>query len=301
MKKTAKIFGMVLCMLAIILSVYTPIEAADFDKAFVQIESYTIEKEAVVPGEEFTLELSLKNTSQFNNVGSCLITFESLDGMVEPVYGQSNQIFIDGIAATNSAKVSIKLKAALNIDTVSTPLIFNIKYADENTLENTIESKLFLPVSTTGTLRIENLSVPTVASLGTKSRISITYANSGVDELSNIVLHIVGNRLGDNLDIPLESLAGGDKKYAEAYIDYLAVGAQNLQISFTYDDEEGLTHETDIQSYDVVVSTDGGYSPTNITGQNGNNSKNFVIQIAVIAVVIIILVVLIIVYRKKKS
>lgn len=300
MKKTVRMLSAILCLISVVLCTYTPINAADFDKAYVQIESYTIDSEAVVPGEEFTLELSLKNTSAVNNVGSCLLTFESEDGMIEPVYGQSNQIFIDGIAATTSAKVSIKLKAAATIETLSTPLVFSISYADANTLENGLISKLYLPVSTSGTLRIDNISVPTVASVGTKSRISITYGNSGVDELSNIVLHIVGNKLGKNLDIPLESLAGGDKKYAEAYIDYKTVGAQNLQVSFTYDDVEGLTHETEIQNYDVSVSSEGGFTPTEVTGGNGNSIRHYVVQIGVIAVVIVILIGLIIVYRKKK-
>lgn len=301
MKKVFKLFGVIMCALSVLFTSYTPTKAAEYDKAFVQIESYTIDSEAVIPGEEFTLELTLKNTSDVNIVGSCLLTYQSEDGMVQPVYGESNQIFVDGIKASKSTKVSIKLKAAPSIETLTTPLVFTISYADENSLGNTLESKLFLPVSTSGTLRIDNISVPTVASLGTKSRISITYANSGVDELSNIVLHVVGSKLGDNLDIPLESLGGSDKKYAEAYIDYKAIGSQNIQISFTYDDVDGLTHETEMQSYDILVSSDSGYGPSEISAEPDNGSiKNYVFQIGTIVVVVVILVVLIYFYRKKK-
>ncbi len=300
MKKALNLLGVILCVMSVLLTSYTPIEAAEYDRAFVQIESYTIDTEAVVPGEEFTLELTIKNTSDVNTVGSCLITYESEDGMIAPVYGESNQIFIDGINPSKTKKVSIKLKAASLIETLSTPLVFTISYADENSLQNTLTSRLDLPVSTSGTLRIDNISVPTVATLGTKSRISITYANSGADELSNIVLHVVGSKLGDDLEVSLESLGGADKKYAEAYIDYTAIGTQNIQISFTYDDEEGLTHETSRQSYDVVVSSDGNYGSSEITAVQGNAIKSYAVQIVIIAVVIVILVVLIIIYRKKK-
>lgn len=301
MKRIAKVLSVFACAIAIIISMYTPVEAANFDKAYVQIESYSIEGESVVPGEEFDLKVVLKNTSGTKNIGSCLVTAESKDGVIEPVYGQSNQFFIESIDAGTATEVTLKLKAANGIETLSTPLIFSITYADENTLQNANISTLFLPVSTSGTLKIDNISVPNVATLGTKSRVSITYGNSGADELSNIVLHVVGSRLGSDLEFPLESLAGGDEKYAEAYIDYIAVGEQSIQVSFTYDDVDGLTHETELQNYQVVVSSGSGYQATNVTDITNGSVQNYVIQICVITVIIIILIVLIIIYRKKKN
>lgn len=301
MKRIAKVLSVFACAIAIIISMYTPVEAANFDKAYVQIESYSIEGESVVPGEEFDLKVVLKNTSGTKNIGSCLVTAESKDGVIEPVYGQSNQFFIESIDAGTATEVTLKLKAANGIETLSTPLIFSITYADENTLQNANISTLFLPVSTSGTLKIDNLSVPNVATLGTKSRVSITYGNSGADELTNIVLHVVGSRLGSDLEFPLESLAGGDEKYAEAYIDYIAVGDQSVQISFTYDDIDGLTHETELQNYQVVVSSGSGYQAANVGNMQNGESQSLFIQIGVIAVIVTILVILVIIYRKKKN
>lgn len=301
MKKISNIIIFISCMILTLVSGNCQVKASKYDKPYVEIDSYSIESEAIVPGEEFELNLVFRNTSSSKEIGSCLVTYESPDGSVEPVYGQSNQFFLKKINAGETEEVTVKLKANAGIETLSTQLVFSILYADEKDMDNNNTTKIFLPVSTSGTLRIENISVPNIVTLGTKSRISITYGNYGVDELSNIVLHIVGNKLNTELEYPLESIGGGSKKYAEAYIDYQKTGNQNIQISFTYDDSDGLRHETDLQSYEVTVSNneDGGFVVD--SNNSGSSIKNYVIQFLVIIAIIAILVVLIIFYRKKNN
>ena len=299
MKKISKLLVLVCCTLFMAIVANSKVYAQNYNRPYVEIESYSVENDAIVPGEEFEIKLKLKNTSSSNDVVSVLLTYESVDDEIEAVYGESNQKYINKIKAGESEEVKLKLKAKAGIESLTSQLVFSILYSDERRTDNNNTIKLYLPVSTSGSLQIENISVPNIVTLGTKSRISITYANYGVEELSNIVLHIVGNKLNSELEYPLESLTGGSKKYTEAYIDYQKIGNQNIQISFTYDDAEGLRHETELQSFDVNVSDngEGGLSISN--PNNGSNMNNYIIQGAVIIVVVVILIILIIIYRRK--
>lgn len=275
--------------------------SAAYDKAFVTISGYSIEEDAVVPGQEFTLKVTFKNTSRNKNIGNTMITMQADAEQIVPVYKNSNQIYIDGLDAGQEKNIEIKLKAAKQIKGDVVPVVFQMIYADEMKVDNLNTTTLSLPISTSGTLNIQSFSVADQAKIGTKARISATYENTGSDEISNITLHVTGSGLGADKEFKFDNLGGGEKNYAEAYIDFNSMGTQAISMSFTYDDAEGVTHETEIETFNVQVSLASNVNGTDITtGVISGSPASLVLYVVLGGAILVLIIIIIVLYRKSK-
>lgn len=301
MKNIMKRIVCVMLILTAILGIQPSLVFADVNKAYITVSSYKITEGAVIPGQEITLSIVLKNTSRNKNIGNTMVTMQVADGNVFPVYETSNQIYINELNAGEEKEVAIKLKVASKIESESIPIVFHIVYADEKKEDNINETTLYLPVSTSGSLSVQNISVVDQATIGTKARISATYENTGEDEISNITLHVTGSNFASAKEFKFDNLGGGEKNYAEAYIDFNSVGTQKINVSFTYEDLEGITHETEIVSYDVQVSGTGSGGITE-TGVNpiADTTVHWMVYVILGSAIIILVIIIIVLSRKSK-
>ena len=124
MKKISKLLVLVCCTLFMAIVANSKVYAQNYNRPYVEIESYSVENDAIVPGEEFEIKLKLKNTSSSNDVVSVLLTYESVDDEIEAVYGESNQKYINKIKAGESEEVKLKLKAKAGIESLTSQLVF---------------------------------------------------------------------------------------------------------------------------------------------------------------------------------
>ncbi len=275
------------------------------------IDSYTIEGDAVVPGQEFTIKLNVHNMSKSKAVSDIMITCVSRDGSIYPVYGQSAQLYIEGLEKDKSTEVEITLEASSEIKDAYVPLILQLSYSEANNTNNSNEISLMLPVALQSNLAVQNYSVPETATVGTLARVSVTYQNSGALALENIVLHIRTSDDTEETIADMGRLAGGEKKFVEAYVDFKRAGTETIYIYFTYEDEDGNSYTYDIQesmitvtestnSYTETSNEDEQHRPTEGNKQRLLSSSNIVIIILVTAIIALVILVLT-QYRKHKS
>ena len=78
------------------------------ESAVVDIETYEVEEGALNPGEQITLNLKVKNNSEITDAKNTVITFESMDGALAPIYGDDNQIYIGTVPAGQTVSVMIE-------------------------------------------------------------------------------------------------------------------------------------------------------------------------------------------------
>ena len=72
-------------------------EIASADSAIISVEAYEIEEGALVAGEEVTINLTIKNNSTVTDAQNVMVTFDSANYALMPVYGEGNQVYIGRI------------------------------------------------------------------------------------------------------------------------------------------------------------------------------------------------------------
>ncbi|MBQ3164413.1 MAG: hypothetical protein II992_02965 [Lachnospiraceae bacterium] len=293
MKKIVKAFLM-LCFVVVAIGM-NPItaNATGEENPRVIIESYAISEDEVIPGQEFELTLTLRNTSQFYDVYNVVITMEDISKSVYPVYGGTNQAFVNRIYARKNTEIKIPLKAADDISVDVIPLQFNVSYNDNYFIEkqdNDIE--ISLPVRLVGDLNVVASTVPKSVSKGTKARISLTYENTGSESLYNVILKTLVNDTWT--DTNLYSIGGGEKSTTEVYLDCQQAGDIVFSYYFVYEDEKGESYRTNIFSDNVqVVEANAELNQEGtVAVDKGVDGMTFVILAAIVIVAIVILIVI---------
>lgn len=297
MKKIVKIFLMLCLTLVITGIIPITVHATGEENPRAIIEAYSISGDEIIPGQEFELTLTIRNTSQFYDIYSVVVTMKDDSETVYPVYGTANQTYINRIYARKNTEITIPLKAADDISSSVIPLRFNISYNDNYFIEkqdNDIE--LFLPVRLAGDLNIVSSTVPNSVSIGAKARISLTYENIGSESLYNVVLTTSAN--GEEIETNLYSIGGGDKSATEVYLDCERTGTIPFTYYFSYEDENGEKYKTNIYSDTFqVVDSNTNLEQGNVTVVGGGvSAMTFVILAAIVIVAIVILIVI----KKKR-
>lgn len=259
------------------------------------IENYSISNDEIAPGEEFELTLKLRNTSIFYDTYSVVTTISDKTGSVYPVYGNSDQIYVERVYARNTWDITFKLKAAKEIEEAVIPLNVYITYNDNKFFDRQInDTYIYIPVKLSGNLNIYNVTVPENAVIETKSRIAIDYENTGTGTLKNIVMNVDGGELFEPYTTNLYSLNGGTRSTAEIFVDCQKVGDIPITVSFSYEDEDGKVYETEATTYTIkVVPQTGNAGVDDVIIVNGGVSiLTFVIMAAIVVIAMIILFIL---------
>ena len=102
-------------------------ELSSAESAVVDIESYQVIEGALNPGEQITLEIVVKNNSFVSDSQNTVMTLESINGTLAPVYGEDNQIYIGTIPANGTARVQVSavVNKQYNADAAQMVCYFN--------------------------------------------------------------------------------------------------------------------------------------------------------------------------------
>ncbi len=294
MKKRTKILLLLTLFLLGIGAADQTVYATGEENPRVMIEEYTTSDEEIVPGQEFELELKLRDTSEYYDVYSVVVTVNDKTDSVYPVYGKSNQVYIDRIYARNYTTITIPMQASETITDSAVPIEITITYNDNYFVEKQSNSTiLYLPIKMSGNLNVISCSVPESSSTGTKARVSVSYENTGLKSLSNIQLHVV-TQDGADLVTDLYSLSGGSTNSADIYLECSEKGNMPVCVYFTYQDDTGEAFETDEQSYTirVVESNEDENGQKVVVVGSKVDYFTFILMAAIIAVAFVILVTL---------
>ena len=158
-------------------------------KTRIMITSYSVSDD-VGPGDDFDLTFTVKNTSPVNNAYSILLTMSSSAETIYPVYGQSDQVYIEALAPNQEQEVTVHLEAAASLEAFSVDYIIGMSYFDDVEGTTSNQSTIQIPIGQESALVVQNYSVSDTATVGAKSRISVNYQNLGLDELNDVVMHV---------------------------------------------------------------------------------------------------------------
>ena len=293
-EKWKKLAWTVATLLGVCTMLGSETEAAEMssgNSAIVSIESYKVEEGSLNPGEEITINLKLKNNSTVTPAQNVMITFDSANYALIPVYGEGNQAFVDYIAPNDTVELSVKatVNTLYNADMAHLKCHFSYMSGTE-CLNN--ETTLFIPTYVSGNLISESVVVAENATVGVDTLVSVRYKNSSSTDITDAKLIIDGNINEESKEIELP-IADAGKTYTDDYnVSFEKNGIQTLTIQYAYTDAQGNSYITDCGEYKVNVSKGvQQYSDAVIKEENGLVEQAARFMLLAIAGVIIVIVV----------
>lgn len=255
------------------------------------IESYELENNNIVFGDETTLHVTLKNMSKTHSENEVLVSYSS-NAEVVPAEGYSNQFYIESIAPQETVKIALPV-SVISSKTGYITISFALRYAiaDEE-LKQVINNTTFItiPIVTGGELEIDNVNVANTAVAGSKAIVGVSYSNSSKETIESAKLILEYD--GKTEEISIGSIEGNKNGYVEGYISFENEGAQSVRVAVEYTDVAGKTVELNQGTYFVNVTAKKDVNSGNSQNSNNNSeqTRSGVTDTVLLLVLVIILI-----------
>lgn len=264
----------------------------------IMLEKYSITDEKIVPGQDFTLTLVLKNCGSVQSVSNVMIDIGNPDG-VAPVYGTVSQVFVGNIRAGESKEITIDYNSWISI--AGDTLDFNLTIVSDQATNYII---LRAPVGADSPFSIISAPVSSEIEEGAKGSASLAFKVLGENNVRNVVM-----LLKENGEVIASSTIGivtpGASKTQSMTFELETVGEHTVDLLLQYVDEADQTKEVLVGSVPVTVNPKEGISenPTEPAGDNDGESTDGT-NIAIMGIsgilILVICLLVVIVLRKNK-
>ena len=170
--------------------------------ARVIVSGYKTDVEEIKAGQEFTLDFTLKNTSQaaVNNM-KVVVTSPTTAGsgtnstsseVFFPSEG-SNSFYIASIGSQGAVTNSIKLMAKQDIEPGVYPVLLKLDYEDDSATAVSSEEQISFSVTQEQRLDVQAMTIPTDAMMGMQIPINFQYINKGRSTIFNLSVSVEGD------------------------------------------------------------------------------------------------------------
>lgn len=209
------------------------------------VESYSYGGSHVQAGDEFRLDLVLRNTSSSHVLRNIKLTLESPDGTFIPVRS-SNSFFIDRIGKSSGVGKTMYLSVSPNAEQKTTSLNISMSYEDSEGNSFTANDIVSIPVMQDTRLMVEEILSPPEVYVGMQSNASVDFYNMGKTKLNNLRINASGNFdvYESNSYYVGNMEPGTEDSYDFSFIPR-ETGLMQGKIIFTYEDASG--HEQNIE------------------------------------------------------
>lgn len=222
------------------------------------VTGFTTNPAEVVAGEDFTLSVTFKNTSDSGTVNNLKAALSSADNTFNPVSGSST-LFISSLAPGASKSVSIKLHAKAEAAPGSYNISFALNYDAPGTKDNapvTDTEVVAVPIKQVPKVQVTQLQLQPsdMAYIGNDVNVMSTVNNTGKSKIYNVSVTVTDSAncfaKGEQYLGNLDSGATGN---VDLYINAQQMGTGKLTMKVTYEDEEGKSYSTELTGELAVV------------------------------------------------
>ena len=214
-------------------------------KPKVIVSAYSFDVERLYAGEQVTLSLQLRNTSKREAVRNLELKFSNEAGVVMPVSGGSNSIYIGELKKDTSATIRIPLAIAPEADAKAQALALEIVYeGTKNKQEFTEKSSLTMPIYQRARVRFDQPQVYDEAWAGQSVSMSVQMFNMGKSTLYNCMVEIQGDGLSLEETYYGGNIASGSTMRADLTVLTATAGTIDGNVRITYEDVFGEQSES---------------------------------------------------------
>ena len=265
---------------------------------YIMLESYEISNEKIVPGEDFTLTLTLKNYSVSATAKNVLVDISNPAG-IAPVYGTVSQTWVEEMGPGETATVSFDYTSSMDI--TGDYLDFYITMVGEVTNYITLRA----PVGSDSPFSVLAVSIPEQLGVNSISSASVSFRVLGEENVRNVSLEFTLN--GESVSkSSIGILTAGTTRTQSISVTGFAPGQFNAELILYYDDETDQTQSVVVGSamVDVIndIETDVVQEETTeIVDANDDSRSDDIVLLGVGGILILgIFTVVLLIARKKK-
>lgn len=272
--------------------------SAGSDSPAIMVERYTVTDEKIVPGQDFTLTIELKNYSSSKAENNVVVAVTNPVG-VAPVYGTTSQIYVGSIGAKETKKVSIDYCSWTSIEGES--LDFTLYITSTQTTNNVI---LRIPVGADSPFSINAKNVSSVMQQFESGNAVVSFNVLPDSNVSNISMLL---REGEDTIATsvIGSVTPGTSKSQTVSFTLDTVGEHAIEMLLQYTDESGQVCEVSLGIWNVKVNQNATpiFNDTNHSSEEETtdvqSGKIVIMGVIGILILIICLVVVILLRRRR--
>lgn len=279
-------------ILLIVLTLVNPAvraEASQDWNPMIMVEEYSVTDEKIVPGQDFTLTLKLKNHSNTKNAYDVVVDIVNPEG-VAPVYGTTSQVFVGEIGAGKTKDISIDYRSWPNIDGNTLDFTLTI-------LSNLPTGSVVLRIPVGADLPVNITSTSVSSELKTNETGSVTVSFDALSEGKISSLTMVLKENGQAIaSSAIGNVTAGMSKSQSFPFSFDKAGQHMVELVLQYSDELGQTREKSLGTWTVNVQKVSEAMPdTTAMGERPANGSNHNILLMGISGILIVVICLIIV------
>lgn len=265
----------------------------------VVIDKYEVTDEKIVPGEDFTLTITLTNYNPTATAKEVLLDIDNPDG-VAPVYGTVSQVFVGDIGPGESKEISLEYNSWTTI--ITNTLDF---YVTVITSMNQNYIVLRVPAGSDSPFSVLSANVPESVVVNENLSLSVAFQVLGEDNVSNVALTVYhdGQQIADS---QIGILTPGVTKTQQVSMSLPETGEYALELALEYMDTAGQDIVVPIGTALVsVVDSDSVDVEQNFIDDSNvddsNSETNAILLMGVSGILIIgIFLIVIIISRKNR-
>ncbi len=266
------------------------------------VSGYSFGGSFVQAGDEFRLDLELRNTSSAHILRNIKVTLDSGDGTFIPVKS-SNSFFIDNIGKSGLANHGMYLSVKPDAEQKTTSVNVAMSYEDLDGNVFTATDVISIPVMQDTRLLVDDIIGPPEMYVGMQNGISVEFYNMGKTKLHNLRINAEGNfdTMESNSYYAGNMEPGSSDSYDFSFIPR-ETGMLTGNIIFTYEDASGhqQVYEKDFefQVMEMPVWDEEPWPPEDMNGKGG---KIPWVPIGIGAAVLIVAAILLVRRHRKKK
>ena len=274
-------------------------QLASAESAVVDIETYEVEEGALNAGEQITLNLKVKNNSEITDAKNTVVTFESMDGALAPIYGDDNQIYIGTVPAGQTVSVIIEAVVNKQYKADATGLKCYFTYVSgASALNNTVA--INIPTNVAGNLQAESVVVAENATVGVNALVSVRCKNAGTATISDAKLLVTGNVQEENKEIALPVIGEGKTVTEDYYVSFVESGIQNLELELQYTDMKGNVCTIDCGEYKVNVTNKISGTGYDVVVEQVDGARSMILKLVLLGAAVFMAAGVTVGYLKKR-
>lgn len=273
------------------------------------VTGFSTDPAEVRAGDDFTLTIHLKNTSSATRVANMLFDLQApTEGTEEtqapaflPVSGSSS-VFLNGIAAGQTADISLKLNARADLLQKPYSVSLSMKYEDGNAQQIEAGSLLSVPIKQEARFEFSEFELsPESIAVGDEANVMTSLYNLGRTKLYNVRAVFEGAGIKTE-----EVFVGNVESGASASIDAMleakeaTKGSEKVTMKMIYEDEAGNRAET-TKDLELEVTEEGEDLAMVVPEEEEGGGFPLMPLIAAVAVVLAGVAAAVILVRRKKK
>ena len=271
-------------------------EIIEQDMPKIILTKYEITNERIIPGEEFTLSITIKNYSKTKVAKDVLINIQNPEG-VAPVYGTISQCYIEEINAEEEKVISFDYDSWTTVK--SDTLDFYVTITENSKSDYAI---LRVPSSAAVPFSLLAVNISEEAKVGEYNSAAMTFKVLGEENVSDVVLNVSCNDkiIGSS---QAGSITAGTTKSQSVTFILDSAGTYSLVLSLDYVDSDGQKLSVVMDTKKITVTEDNAQAPSTpklqVTTEINDTNNILILGLSGVAILCIFVLIIIIIRKKR--